>query len=289
MGRLRSWAPVAALAVCWATQALAGRMGLRTEMGEMRLDGVTVGKPHNLRARGNLRYVLENEGDAPVEAAITVLQPEPKVLREGYESIPDPSWIRIIPDRTLLPVGGGTRSEIIVAVPDDPRWIGRRYQASIMSATRGTGMISAAVRSYLLISTDGPEPGARVVEIPDFSLEPNLLMVDPEAKEGRPLRVVNKSKTKLKIVFSVDVSGPLGVPKGYEPLPPSARAKISPKSLKLKPGEQGDYKLEIRLPPQERGKRHAVFVKARVEGYPVEVEQYVTALIEARKEMEERR
>lgn len=285
------WLLLLAAGICGSPPALAARMGLKA-MSEIRVEGsMKPGRPHNLRVLQGAEYRLLNEGDGAVEVETSVQAPPGSGLRPGYEPIPDPGWIRVLPARSRLPEGGGMARDIIVSVPDDPRWVGRRFQAVIASRTRGTGMISAAVRTHLLFAI-APSPGAksRARETPAYEFGPSLLRtagppargwLEAKDEEGRAPRASNLSSVKLKLRLERAPFGPVPLPAGYEELPEGASIRLSPATLRLPPDSAREWGLRLRVPEPGAGKRYALLIRARLTGQPVELEQHAVVLIDA--------
>ena len=100
----------------------------------------------------NLPLAVENTGDKNVNLKIDVLPPNKDELKEGYEPLPDSSWIKIAKDLFEVEPKGMAVTDVIISIPDDERYLGKRYQAWIWSHTVGPGMIGVGLKSRILFS-----------------------------------------------------------------------------------------------------------------------------------------
>jgi hypothetical protein len=118
---------------------------------------VPLGSPVNLASDANQPFIVDNRG--PDTADITLRGVAPvaggmPLWEYGYEPIPDPSWVRCAPDSVGLGIGM-TQVEVIIAIPDEPRYAGRKFVAGVRlglgsSEQFGTGL---ALCARMLIET----------------------------------------------------------------------------------------------------------------------------------------
>jgi hypothetical protein len=133
-------------------------IGLSSPVVEVRVDQVKPGRTIHIvppDSAGGL--LLENTGDEPLEIDVKVLVPSADQLRGKALPIPDPSWIRITPERLMLPAGERRVCFMDLKVPRDRRWRGQFFQAMIWSrgtSTQGGGVrMSAGLLSRVMIRT----------------------------------------------------------------------------------------------------------------------------------------
>ncbi|MFQ5801941.1 MAG: hypothetical protein ACE5JQ_03475 [Candidatus Methylomirabilales bacterium] len=127
--------------------------GLRTYFVEAILHDLKIGKSYSLLKVRNLPLSITNTGEGSVRLKIEALRPEPDETLSGFEPIPDPSWISFERDIFTVEPKGTGQTDITISVPDDERYLGKRYQVVIFSRTT-SGMIGAGFRSRLLFSID---------------------------------------------------------------------------------------------------------------------------------------
>lgn len=284
---------VVLLGLCGSSAHADFKFGLKTRLGEMWLSGLNVGETYNLRILKNTPYIVENQGDTDVDVEVSVAQPVSAALHEGYEPIPDPNWVNVVPKKFAIPFAGSSYGEIILSIPNDPRWRNRHYQATIRVATSGTGLVSAGVGTKLMFST-GPAPVTKKaqVQIPEFELDPPVLTlfnfpvgvkVNVEKDMRRVLRIVNKSSAKYKMGFELVPFGEVRLPGGYEQAPSTVTFSLSAKTLKMKPDTIAKLGFTVELPPDAHGKSYAFLVKGDLKDYPIAVMSFFTVLVQAEK------
>src|SRR5207302_8225974 len=76
--------------------------GMALRFVDVVLERVAPGTSVNLRVFKNLPLVVLNNDDEDMDVAVEVVIPDAKEMKEGYEPIPDPTWIKIIPERYHL-------------------------------------------------------------------------------------------------------------------------------------------------------------------------------------------
>src|SRR5688500_15419154 len=74
-------------------------VGLGTQFADVVLSGLQPGGVYNIRELKGMPYSVQNAGDAPVEIVLEAEVPSDKYKKEGYEPIPDASWVRLEPRR----------------------------------------------------------------------------------------------------------------------------------------------------------------------------------------------
>lgn len=72
-----------------------------------------------------------NERDVLVNATVRVEKPQSP--NEGYEAIPDVSWVIVRPDHFAIPAGNTAYADIYVNIPDTEENYGKKWQCLIMA------------------------------------------------------------------------------------------------------------------------------------------------------------
>ena len=81
-----------------------------------------------------------------------LLFPEASELKEGFEAIPDLGWIKLDKaEFTGIKPGEAATTDVIISIPDDRQYQGKKYQVFIWSHTVGRS-IGVGLKSKLLIS-----------------------------------------------------------------------------------------------------------------------------------------
>src|SRR3989339_1621939 len=95
--------------------------GVTAIFGDFILENLPIGESLNLRALKSVPFIIVNKGDVPVDGTIEVMVPTQKKLKEGYEPIPDPEWIKVVPNKMRLGPGERGVSDVIINIPNDPK------------------------------------------------------------------------------------------------------------------------------------------------------------------------
>lgn len=265
-------------------------IGIMSRFGDVVLENMKPGV-YNLRELRSLPYVVTNSGDARTEILVEVR--EPKAPVDGYEAIPDPAWLQIVPNRFFLDPKQNHFSDIILSVPEDQEFAGRHFQAEIWAHTIGTGFTAAGVTSRLRFSigTYGPETlqkekKRKAMLTLDFDLKPESLYVSG-VEVGRSVNLKNLKRQAFKLSNRADA--PLKVrlvsiawdpqftlPEGYAVAPDPGWLRINPKEKTAKPLTITEFIPVVNIPDsaEHRGKKYGFLIKAEVvaeKSLPIEV------------------
>src|ERR1041385_1618218 len=73
-----------------------------TRFADVIMEFIQPGKVYNLRTMRNLPYRVENHSNGEADLEVTVEVPPPHEMKNGYEPIPDASWVRVVPNKMKL-------------------------------------------------------------------------------------------------------------------------------------------------------------------------------------------
>lgn len=127
--------------------------GIQTQFVEVILENLKTGESYSLAKERNFPLSITNTGDGSVVIKVEPLRPEPVELIKGFEPIPDPSWIRFERDVFTVSPNGTGQTDILITIPNDRRYLGKKYQVTIFSRSI-SGMIGVGFRSRVLFSID---------------------------------------------------------------------------------------------------------------------------------------
>ncbi len=122
---------------------------LRTQFVEVTLDQVKIGQSVRLR----VPLTITNLGANSARIKVDAVTPAPFELRDGYEAIPDPSWIRFERDTFTVEPNETEQTDVILDVPYDVAYLGKRYQVIVFPRSIG-GMVGIGFRGRVLFSVD---------------------------------------------------------------------------------------------------------------------------------------
>lgn len=229
------WAAVLAL-VLTLSAVPARASGLRTTFGEVRIRNLKIGQTYSLFQLLNLPLRVVNTGSEAADVRIETV-PVTTDLVKGYEQAPD--WLRIEQTTFTIAPNREIATDLTVTIPNDPKLLGRRYQADIWSHTTNMAAMLVGLQSRLLIEIDSTPPTEEELKKKfvnealsnlDFTISP----LDAEVSDvplGRDVDLRKERKLAIKVVNPND--GPLNfrvrsipqwessltVPPGYEAAP----------------------------------------------------------------------
>lgn len=127
--------------------------GLRTGFGKVILENVPMGKVYSMRRDSEFPLVIKNESDRRLELKLEVLVPEQNEVQEGYEAIPEVSWVTLEKDSFTIEPGGEAETDVFIHIPYDERYLGRRFHVFIWSHTIGES-VGIGIKSKLLFKIE---------------------------------------------------------------------------------------------------------------------------------------
>ncbi len=266
------------------------------------LENLEVGRSYNLREKGNLPYHVTNAGSAPVDVLIEVIIPGEKRLKANYEPIPDPGWVRVVPNKFRLDPGESGVSEIIITIPDKEEYIGRNFQTYLHAHTVGTGFMAAGAGHRLRFSTGvGPDTLAaekKKKKMMDLNLDfrPGSIYLDgvEPGKKFKPdktkrIKLINWAGSPIKVKLqSVDYERRFKMPPGYETAPDPSWLMIKPDVIKLKGNEIRELKCYFNIPDEDEyyGKKYGFLIKADIVDADIVLELYSRIYLATKKKDE---
>jgi hypothetical protein len=266
-------------------------LGLSMRFVDITLENVEPGTTANLRVIRNLPLVLANQDavhgtDVVVESVV----PDAHEMKDGYEPIPDPTWIQIVPNRFHLGPKASASSDVIVQIPNDPKLMGKHYEAIIWAhtdprknAAPGTGvLIQAGLRSRIRISIGTMGPAALQKEKAlkklatintNFSINPDNTFaqdvavgtkVDLKASKKISLKIVNQSDDPIKLKLAAIQPDENIMPQsGYAYAPDPKWLTVSPGTVTVEGNAIKEIKLNVSIPdkPEYHGKKYMFLIR----------------------------
>jgi hypothetical protein len=206
-----------------------------------------------------------------------VLVPDEVELKHQARPVPDLSWIALSCDTFILDAGQEAVSDIMISIPDDERYLGKRYQFVIWSHTvpsmEGGMFLATGLKSRIIFTTDTvraeaePEtahPSGSVA----FSVQPNEIRLDAVPvgirydvlrANGTALVVHNPTAKELVLrLYSKTVDGSLAtLEPGWEDTPDAGYLTFDENQIMVPPQAELAVKFYINIPQeaQLQGKR----------------------------------
>lgn len=280
--------------------------GLSTQLGEVVIENLQVGQTYVLSKFANLKMIVTNTSDFPVNLRMEVLKPDSSELRLGALMIPKASWVRLSQDHFKIAPNEQAQSEITISIPDNNDFRGKRFQVIIWSHTlpdEGSGMFLAyGLKSRLIFTIDSvrtPQIGVvDSVDAPgDFVLKPGMIQLDTvplgilydvEKREGQVLEITNSCDHEQAFrLQSLPVSKTLTtLEEGFEDTPDASFLKFSEDRFVLQPGQKKTIKVYLNIPVEHnyRGKHYMFIVRAIAENEHIVASVYSRLLASIPKE-----
>lgn len=258
--------------------------GLSTQLGEVVIENLKIGQTYSLKELANLSLIVTNTSDYKVDLKIEVLIPEFSELRKNSEPIPDPSWIGVDKDFFELPPGEKAISNIIISIPDDEEYFGKRYHAMIWSHTvGGKGFVLAyGLKTGVIFTIDTTrqvdEDTTTFTKADlNFSLKPEETYLenieagkvyDVEKMKSLTLKITNSSGQKTTYQLkSLNVKNSCTtLTKGYEDTPDPSFLKFSEDEFTVSPHQTKEIKMYLTFPQKKEysGRKYMFVIYASI-------------------------
>jgi hypothetical protein len=104
---------------------------------------------------------VKNTGEQDIRIEIEAIKPQDNELKDGYSRIPDVGWITLEKDDFVIEPDSWAQTNVLIKVPKDKRYYGKKYQAYILTKTKSRGRIQAGLKSRILFSVKKKKGGIR--------------------------------------------------------------------------------------------------------------------------------
>lgn len=126
--------------------------GLQTRFSSVLVHNLHPGKSYSLKKIVKLPLKIKSTFNKNVKLEIKILKPFKQELKEGYEIIPDISWIQTGTNSLIIRAMKESETDVIIKIPDDKKYFGRKFQVMIWSHTVGRS-VGCGLKSRLLFTT----------------------------------------------------------------------------------------------------------------------------------------
>jgi hypothetical protein len=270
--------------LAFATYNVVEAGGLSTQLGEAVIENLQVGQIYNLKQLANLRLIVTNTSDYSVDLKMDILFPDTSELRKGAEPIPDTSWMKLSQNLFKLGPDEKATSDIIISIPDDDQYLGKKYQVTIWSHTlggSGSGMFLAyGLKTRIIFTTDTVKATKSEVVTSseasvNFTLKPEEILLenvelgriyDVERNTGLVLKITNPGEREQTFELqSLTVGNSVAtLTKEYEDAPDASYLTFSESRFVLPPKATKTIKMYLKFPPEKEysGKKYMFVIHA---------------------------
>jgi hypothetical protein len=255
---------------------------LSTPYGELTVTNVQPGRVYiGTRDITNQPFYVLNQSDKDLDFTVEAKVPTADRLKDGYEPIPDASWITFEKDFFHAPAQGRGETDFYVSIPNDPALLGRKFQASLIVRTIGHGFMQTGLGGRMLLSiyeatsawTDKEIANQKLgVRVGFNPFETEAKDVAPGAKtplrhvDGKPLMLANKSEYPVECFLKVTEVSPsfVNAPVGFGPAPALGHLKLKSKRIKVAAQSETPVDAFFQFPdrPAFRGKHFYFIIEA---------------------------
>lgn len=266
-------------------------LGIALKFVDITLEKVEPGVSFNLRTLKNLPLVVVNQDtESPTDILVECVIPDGTEMKDGYEKIPNPAWVQIVPNRFRLGPKASAAADVLVTIPNDPKLVGHHYEAIIWAHTEtrnraaASGIVfEAGLRSRLRMSigTMGPASLQREKALKklatintNFSITPdNLFIADPievghainlKTERHASIKVINQSDDPVALHIAAAPADPNNAPQaGYADAPDYKWLDVQPQNIQLDGNSIKQIQLTVNVPdkPEFKNKKYMFIVQ----------------------------
>lgn len=266
-------------------------VGIMLRFVDITLENIQPGDSVNLRVLKNLPLVVLNQGDSPegIDVAVESVLASGKEMKDGYEPIPDPTWVNFFPSHFHLGPKASASVDVLVSVPNDPKLIGHHYENIVWAhtetkknATTPAVVFQAGLRTRfrMSIGTMGPASLQKEKALKklasinaNFSIFPDNLFVrdipvgkqlDIKADRRASFKIINQSDDAVELKVVAAPPDPNIMPQvGYANVPDPKWLDIEPSVIKIPGNAIKEIKLRLTVPdkPEYRNQKYMFLVR----------------------------
>jgi len=273
----------------WWMNNPAQAMGLQTYFAKVLIENLNIGGTYSTQKLANLPLAIKNTSEYEVNLKIETVIPTEKELAEGYEVIPDKSWVRVEKDTffNIRPQEMAV-TDVIITIPDDKNYLGKKFQTYIWSHTfakEGIG-VGVGLKSKLFFTINEEVPLKEEKEIEgigsfDFKVVPEAIYVE-DVSLGTltycgSFTITNLGTQTLSYeIKSIDVGTSTLIPdKDYESCPNLAFLEIKDEKFVLASGQKKEVDVFIKFNDEKeyKGKKYMFLLDVKQEnvGYYIKI------------------
>jgi len=285
--------------------------GISSPCGSMYLGNLKIGQTYSLQKLLGYPFSVTYKGRYMVDLNIALVKPS-TTTSDGYEPIPDLNWIKIQKTEFSLDPGQTAETDILITIPDDEKYLGKKYKVDILPCTSapkipgvaGSGIVfSSALMCGLKLEIAGLPPTPEEIRLikkqalsgelgvfvsPEriFLVEiPTGEKVDVKKKYNEVIKIINSTDEQVDVELeSIEISkSGFGPPSGYIETENPNWLILKTKKFKLKPNTIKEIELFLNIPPDKKDKKYYFVVSCLVRSKHREIRNSVKIYAETQK------
>lgn len=269
---------------------------------EVLVENLQIGQTHSMTKLVNLPLEIVNQSKKTTTIEISVLKPNEKNIKQGFDGIPDTSWIKIEPKQVEIPANGIYRTDVQIKIPDDELIMGKKYHANIQAKiipdeSKSMMRITMAVQGRFLFTVAtrqrmGPKiPNDNL----SFTAKPGRIMMKNlnlgkkykiKNEDNQLFTISNENQKKMTMfVQSLDPSKTvMPIEKNYEPCPDPNFISFKKNEFDIKANRDKKIEAFIEFPnkAEYKGKKYQ-FIVSVTTGKQTSYTRYLRVMIETEK------
>lgn len=260
-------------------------VGITGSFQEVTIQNLRVGQTHHTSQLANLSLVITNAGERAINLKAEVLSPAKKKLKEGYQSIPNVSWIKLVPVHSIIGPGKKQAIDIVISIPDRDEYLGKKYQFNIWAYSTNEA-VNVGIESKVLFTTFHKKGKIRESVNLNFEVTPEDIhiekvkvgkKIDLEKVFGEVLEVKNLGEIGSLYNFeSISVkNSQIKLTKGYEDCPDPSFLTFSEKQAAIGKKSTKKIKMFLCFPKKRKYRKKKYMFIARVKVFSGDVAKEV--------------
>ncbi|MBU1077401.1 MAG: hypothetical protein KKH98_08925 [Spirochaetes bacterium] len=289
----------AIMIILWGNPSNSYSGGLKTSFAEVLLENLHIGKSYNIGKIAN--FPIEVFNTSPKRIQLTIKPVMPDKVKSGFEPIPDLGWITLSKTDFILDPDGSAKSDIIITIPDNKKYLGGKYEVNILSSgsklgRKGMFGFEAALRSRLLftvykdkIDDTGvldKQVNLNFDVLPLKSVVSNIItgVRTDLAEKGVILSIRNNNTDSFEYeIESLPIKDTVSsIPDDYIPCPDPQLLSFSDVNIKVGPKQTKYVKMYLDFPDKDdyRNKKYMFIVSMRVRNKSITGNRYIRVYVQ---------
>lgn len=280
--------------------------GLSSPNAAMYLSNLKIGQEYSLKQLLGYPFQVTYNGRFPVDLRIDLQKPT-TTSPDGYDPIPDLSWIQLQKTEFSLDPGETAETDIIIKIPNDESLLGKKFRVTLCPVTgppkgdnRPWLAFSVGLVCTLNLAIAAKPPTVeeirelqkrRLSGYLDVSVSPNRIFLY-DIEPGKVYNITKQFKEVIKIInatsqkvnVELESISPLSrgifLLEGQEELPQVQLLYTKPKKFVIKPDSVKSFEIILNSRNLQKGKKYLGVFKVRLYNERLDVNHYVKVYIE---------